>query len=129
MIIRFFPVPVMKKQLLFFEYMGLNREVLPVTAESEIAWLSRNPCPTLEACKRLGLDTREVCRAYEKSTQAFLSQLDPTLRFVRSYKEIRPRAGHCLERIVRLNFDEMMAIATEEARASKREGNTFALQF
>jgi len=65
-----------------------------------------------------------VCRAaYEKSTQAFLSQLDPQLRFLRSYAEIRPCAPHCLERIVRVDFQELMALAVEEARASRLEGN------
>ncbi len=120
------PSPRDAFELLFFDYMGLNREDLPVAAdsESEIAWRSRNPCSTLDACKRLGLDTRVVCRgAYEKSTQAFVSQLDPSLRFLRSYEEIRPYTSYCAESIVRLDFEEMMAIAIEEAKASKREGN------
>jgi hypothetical protein len=62
-------------ELLFFEYMGLDPADLPVLEEDEnrITWASANPCPTLEACRRLGLDTRTVCReAYEQSTQAFL---------------------------------------------------------
>ncbi|MEA4909206.1 MAG: hypothetical protein GYA17_02555 [Chloroflexi bacterium] len=91
-------------ELLFFTYMGLRPEDLPVVAESEteIVWRSLNPCPTLEACLRLGLDTRQVCRqAYEQSTQAFLAEVDPQLRFSRSYTEIRPYAEYCLERITR----------------------------
>jgi tRNA(Arg) A34 adenosine deaminase TadA len=89
-----------------------------------IEWLSTNPCPTLEACNLLKLDTRKVCRAaYEKSTQAFLSQLDPRLRFLRSYDEIRPYAHHCREMIVRIDFDAMMRLAIEEAKLSKQEGN------
>jgi tRNA(Arg) A34 adenosine deaminase TadA len=113
-------------ETLFFQYMGLEREGLPVVAESdtEIVWLSRNRCPTLEACSRLRLDTRNVCRAaYEKSTQAFLSQLDPRLRFLRSYEEIRPYAPHCRESIVRVDFEAMIRIAIEEAELSRREGN------
>lgn len=88
---------------LFFDYMGLSAEDLPVVEESaeKIVWRSLNPCPTLEACRALGLDTRTVCRAaYEQSTQAFLSELDPHLRFGRSYEEIRPYANHCLEWIM-----------------------------
>jgi hypothetical protein len=91
-------------ELLFFDYMGLAPEELVVIEEtgSRIVWLSRNPCPTLAACQQLGLDTRQVCRAaFEQSTQAFLSYLDPKLRFWRSYEEIRPYAAHCREMIER----------------------------
>jgi tRNA(Arg) A34 adenosine deaminase TadA len=112
--------------ILFFEYMGLSPADLPVVSETtqEIVWRSQNPCPTLEACLRLGLDTHRVCRsAYEKSTQAFLSRIDPQLRFLRSYTEIRPHTDYCLERIVRIDFDAAMAIAIEEAKQSRREGN------
>jgi len=112
--------------LLFFDYMGLAKADLSVVVETdtEIAWSSRNPCPTLEACKRLGLDTRTVCRrAYEKPTQAFLSALDPELRFVRDYREIRPHASACAERIVRADFTAMMRLAVAEARQSREEGN------
>lgn len=113
-------------EALFFDYMGLAPEDLPVQSESddEIVWASRNPCPTLEACRQLGLDTRVVCKkAYEKSTQAFVSRIDPQLRFLRDYTVIRPWADHCLERIARVPFEEHMRTAIEEARASRREGN------
>lgn len=106
--------------------MGLSEEELPIVVDTkaEIAWLSINNCPTLEACKALGLDTRQVCRAvYEKSTQALFSQLDPQLRFLRSYEDIRPHSKHCREMIVRVDFEGMMAIAVEEAKASIHEGN------
>ncbi|HYF91203.1 MAG TPA: hypothetical protein VD969_03045 [Symbiobacteriaceae bacterium] len=51
------------------------------------------------------------------------SRLDPQLRFLRSYEEIRPYADHCLERIVRVAFEEIMRLAVAEARASLRKGN------
>lgn len=111
---------------LFFGYMGLTPKDLPIVreTENEITWLSKNPCPTLDACLKLGLDTRQVCRAaYEKSTQAFLSQIDPQLRFLRSYQEIRPYADHCLESIVKVDFERMMRIAIAEAQISRQEGN------
>jgi tRNA(adenine34) deaminase len=120
------PLPRKAYELLFFEYMGLSEDELPIVSETEaeIVWLSLNQCPTLEACKALGLDTRRVCReAYEKSTQALVSQLDPRLRFLRSYTEIRPHSDHCREMIVRVDFEGMMAVAVEEALASRREGN------
>jgi tRNA(Arg) A34 adenosine deaminase TadA len=120
------PSPRFAFEMLFFRYMGLRPEDLPVLKEDEeeIVWSSRNPCPTLEACKRLGLDTRVVCRAaYEKSTQAFVSRIDPQLRFLRDYEEIRPYSQHCRERIVRVPFQDMMRLAVEEARQSRLEGN------
>ena len=113
-------------EYLFRDYMGLSLADLPVISESEreIAWRSKNACPTLEACRALGLDTRSVCRsAYEKPTQAFLSWLDPRLRFLRDYEVIRPHAPHCLERIVLVDFDSFMEQALEEAALSRAEGN------
>ncbi|UCE59637.1 MAG: nucleoside deaminase [Phycisphaerales bacterium] len=113
-------------ELLLLEYLGLSEDEVPVMLETDrkIVWRSYNPCPTLEACIRLGLDTREVCRAvYERSTQALLSRLDPQLRFVRSYDEIRPHADYCEEAIVWVDFDQMMRCAVAEARQSISEGN------
>ena len=120
------PTPRLAFETRFFEYMGLASEDLPVVHESdeEIVWESRNPCPTLESCLCLQLDTRTVCRdANEKSTQAFVSRLDPQLRFLRDYTHIRPFADHCRERIVRVNFEDRMRLAIEEARQSRRVGN------
>jgi len=91
-------------KMLFFEYMGLSPEDLPVLSENEteIIWQSRNPCPTLEACQRLGMDTRRVCcEAYEKSTQTLIELIDPHLHFGRSYEEIRPYSRYCKEWILR----------------------------
>jgi len=113
-------------ELFFFEYIGVDPGELPVVDESDsrITWLSENPCSTLEACVRLGLDTREVCRAvYEKPTQMFFSQLDPRLRFVRDYSTLRPHAPHCRESIVQVDLEEYMREAIYEAQASKAEGN------
>ncbi|MBL6945459.1 MAG: nucleoside deaminase [Rhodospirillales bacterium] len=112
--------------LLFFGYMGLNRSDLPIVDENEneIVWRSTNACPTLEACKAEGLDTRSVCRGvYEKPTQTMISKLDPCLRFLRDYSHIRPYADACLERIVRVDFEAMMDLALVEARQSFAEGN------
>jgi tRNA(adenine34) deaminase len=113
-------------EMLFFEHMGLARDELPVVSESpdEIVWLSRNRCTLLEACIALGLDTRKVCRPVnEKATQAFLSRINPQLRFYRSYEEIRPYTAHCKEKIVRTDFDSYMKVAVQEAQLAKSEGN------
>ena len=57
-----------------------------------------NPCPTLEACQKLGLDTREVCKkAYERPVEEFLKVIDPKLRFDRNYEHIRPYTAFCEE--------------------------------
>ncbi len=113
------PTPRQAFELLFFDYMGLSPADLPIVSESdnEIVWQSRNPCPTLVAVQALGLDTRTVCRATtERSTQAFLSHIDPQLRFLRSYETIRPYADHCREMIVRVDFAAMMRLAIQEAQ-------------
>ncbi|HTP08422.1 MAG TPA: nucleoside deaminase [Anaerolineae bacterium] len=120
------PTPRQAFDLLFFDYIGLSPSDLPIVSETdnEIVWQSANPCPTLEAVKALGLDTRTVCRATrEKSTQAFVSQIDPQLRFLRSYEEIRSHAAYCREMIVRVDFEAMMRPAIEEAQISRQEGN------
>lgn len=113
-------------ETLFLDYMGLSSAELPVLSESaeEITWASMNPCPTLEACARIGLDTRKVCKgAYERSTQAFLSWFDPRFRFLRDYREIRPWARRCRERIVRVDFERVMRSAIEQAQASRSSGD------
>jgi tRNA(Arg) A34 adenosine deaminase TadA len=120
------PTPRRAYEVLLLEYLGLAPQEVPVVSESErdIAWRSTNPCPTLDACRQLGLDTRSVCRrVYEKSTQALVSQIDPQLRFLRSYERIRPHADHCAERIVRVDFERLMRLAIEEASCSRAEGN------
>jgi tRNA(Arg) A34 adenosine deaminase TadA len=113
-------------ELLFLEHMQLDRSELPIVSESpdEIAWLSRNRCSLLQGCLSLGLDTRQVCRAVnEKATQAFLSRINPQLRFYRSYDEIRPHADWCREKIVRTDLTAYMRIALVEAQLSRAEGN------
>ncbi len=108
------PTPRDAYGLFLLDYLGLSEDQVPVVHETdtEITWLSKNRCPTLDACRELGLDTRTVCRgAYEKSTQMLLSRLDPQLRFVRDYEEIRPHVPHCKESIVRVNFEALMQTA------------------
>ena len=69
--------------------------------ERRIVWRSTNFCPTLEACWRLGLDTRVVCRtATERSVEALIRRLDDRLRFSRNYETgMRPYAEYCEEEI------------------------------
>ncbi len=113
-------------ELLFFEQMGLKREELPLVEDTpdRATWLSYNPCTLLEACRALGWDTRQVCRSgNEKATQAFVSRINPRLRFHRSYEKIRPYAPYCQEWIVRVDFEAYMRLAIEEARLARAEGD------
>jgi tRNA(adenine34) deaminase len=57
-----------------------------------------NPCSTLEACKKFGLDTRVICRkVYHRPVQVFLKQLHPGLCFGRNYDCLRPYTTYCEE--------------------------------
>ena len=88
--------------LLLIKYLGLDPSEVPVVYEDEtnIVWRSYNFCPVLEACKRLKLDTRKVCKeGWEKSVQELISKINPDLKFSRNYKVIRPHARYCEEMI------------------------------
>jgi len=57
-----------------------------------------NYCPVLEVCRKLGLDTRIVCKlAYHKPVELFLKRINPKLGFNRNYEKIRPYAPYCEE--------------------------------
>ena len=100
-------IPVLDGYRWFYEkYLGVS-----VPEDGEIVELSEkrivsrwwNPCPTLEACQQLGLDTKVICKkAYHRPVQEFLMQLHPGLRFERNYDCIRPHTAYC-EEIIFLN--------------------------
>ena len=94
--------PLLDGYKTFYEvYLGVtvpeDGEIVAHTAKKIVTrWW--NHCPTLEACERLGLETREVCKvAYQKPVQSFLSRIDPRLRFDRNYAAIRPHTPYCEE--------------------------------
>jgi hypothetical protein len=86
----------------FYEkYLGLS---VPEDGEIVLATEKRivsrwwNPCPTLDACQKLGLDTCVICKkAYHQPVEEFLKQLHPGLRFERNYACLRPHAEYCEE--------------------------------
>jgi hypothetical protein len=85
---------------------GIGQEEAPVIEKNdrEVVFHSKNFCPTLEACKILGLDTRYICKHYnEESTDSLIKQVDKSLAFQRNYEKIRPYSEYCEERIVRVN--------------------------
>jgi hypothetical protein len=94
--------PVWDGYRLFYEtYLGLSipgdGEIVKRT-DQKIVTRWWNPCPTLDACQKLGLDTRMVCKkAYQVPVQTLLVQVHPKLRFDRNYACIRPYAPYCEE--------------------------------
>jgi ribosomal protein S18 acetylase RimI-like enzyme len=72
----------------------------PITYRDErkLIFHSTNFCPTLEACKILNLDTRQVCKVYnEMSTDLLVKEIHPQLRFTRNYEKLRPHFAYCEE--------------------------------
>jgi len=87
---------------LLLERLRITPDEAPVVEKTErrIVFHSMNFCPTLEACRILGLDTREVCKKMnEYSTDQLLKQLDRRLRFSRNYDKLRPDSKYCEEMI------------------------------
>ena len=96
------PGPVRAAYELLRRRFGASEDEMAVVRESphEIVFRSSNFCPTLEACRILGLDTRRVCRRMnERSTDALVKRLDPRLTFTRNYDRLRPYADYCEESI------------------------------
>jgi hypothetical protein len=87
--------------LLLVRYLGIDSSEVPVVYEDQakIVWRSSNFCPLLEACLRLGLDTKKVCRSQELPAQELVSKVNPGLRFSRNYGRIRPHAPYCEDMI------------------------------
>ncbi len=81
--------------------LGLNLKrdcELIEASEKRIIARWRNPCPVLEACKALGLDTKKVCKlCYEGPARAFMKRIAPNVFFSRNYSHLRPRANSCEE--------------------------------
>jgi hypothetical protein len=95
------PLPRQAYTMFLLQHLGLDPAKVPVVYEDErkIVWRSFNFCSMLEACVRLGLDTRQVCRAgTEESVSHLITRLDPRLRFSRNHADgIRPYAPYCEE--------------------------------
>lgn len=98
--------PLRRAYRLLIERLEISEELAPIVSQSErqIVFHSINFCPTLEACKILGLDTRKVCSRYnEGSTNQLVRGVDSHLSFHRNYAKLRPYAEYC-EEIIR--YDE-----------------------
>jgi Cytosine/adenosine deaminases len=80
--------------------LGIDGKLAPIirSDESRIVFHSMNYCPTLEACKILGYDTRLICKyLLEEATNCFIKELDPRIRFTRNYDQMRPYSEYCEE--------------------------------
>lgn len=87
-------------EIVLLKYIGCKPDEVPIVKKSEkrIVWRSYNPCPVLEACKRLGIDMREFCkRAYELPASKFFEIINPHIRFGRDYGKIRLYTEYCEE--------------------------------
>jgi tRNA(adenine34) deaminase len=85
---------------LLLKKLEITEKQAPVLERSnrQIVFHSMNMCPTLEACKILGIDTRKVCKLYnEGATEELLRQIDPRLHFTRNYNKLRPYTDYCEE--------------------------------
>jgi hypothetical protein len=104
--------PAMDGHRWFYEtYLGLSTpedgEIVEIL-EDKIVSRWWNPCPTLEACQKLGLDTRVICKkAYHRPVEELLKQLHSGLRFDRNYECLRPNTPFC-EEIVFLDTKIML---------------------
>ena len=87
---------------LLLERFDITPDEAPIVHKTadRIVFHSKNFCPTLEACRLLGLNTRHVCRLInENSTDILLKQLDKKLCFSRNYDKLRPYEAYCEEMI------------------------------
>lgn len=94
--------PVSAAYSLLLARFGITSEEAPVIFrnETKIIFHSQNSCPSLEACKRLGLDTRDICKCLnEDATNRLIRLIDPRLLFSRNYEHLRPYSPYCEERI------------------------------
>jgi hypothetical protein len=81
---------------------GINPDEAPIVEKTKkrIVFHSQNFCPTLQACKILGLDTKKVCKkVFEIPTDQLVKKINTKLKFSRNYCKIRPYTDYCEESI------------------------------
>lgn len=87
-------------RMLIEGWLGRDLEAIKVVERSEDRIVQHYdlPCSVLDACLKVGFDTRKICRAiHQKSINAIIQRVDPRLRFDRDYGRIRPYENHCVE--------------------------------
>ena len=95
--------PLLKAYQLLLKKLGIKEDEVPIIRrnDNKIVFRSINNCPTLEACKVLGLEPRNICKLYnEGATDTLVKLVDPRLEFSRNYTRMRPEYEYC-EEIIR----------------------------
>jgi tRNA(adenine34) deaminase len=95
--------PLLKAYRVLLKKLGIKEDEAPIIRKDDkkIVFRSMNFCPTLEACKVLGLEPRKICKLYnEGSTDALAKLVNPRLEFSRNYERMRPEYEYC-EEIIR----------------------------
>jgi hypothetical protein len=95
--------PLLRAYQVLLKKLGIKEGEAPIIRrnDEEIVFRSMNSCPTLEACKVLGLEPRKICKLYnEGATNALVKLVDPRLEFSRNYARMRPEYEYC-EEIIR----------------------------
>jgi hypothetical protein len=95
--------PLLKAYQVLLRKLGIKNDEAPIVRrnDKEIVFRSMNRCPTLEACKVLGLEPRKICKLYnEGATDALVRLVDARLEFSRNYARMRPEYDYC-EEIIR----------------------------
>jgi tRNA(Arg) A34 adenosine deaminase TadA len=97
--------PLIDAYHIFLEKLEVEEKDAPIVkrTKDKIVIQSMNFCPTLEACKILGLKTAKICRCInEKPTEDLLKEFNTDIRFTRNYDKLRPKSKYC-EEIIYLN--------------------------
>lgn len=105
--------PLDQAYMVFLKKLNLLPGDAPIVARDSANLFihSKNFCPTLEACRILGLNTRWICaRLTEQPMDTLLKQINPRLRFFRNYECLRPDAQYC-EEVIGLDGPATLAIS------------------
>jgi hypothetical protein len=87
-------------RFIYLDHLHIRLEDLDVMMENgrRLVIRCRNWCPYLEACNRLAIDTRVVCRRINHDCFVLLAQfIDPRLSYTRNYELLRPHGSYCEE--------------------------------
>lgn len=92
-------------RIMFFDHLGVEstRSRMERVSDKKIRTISDSFCPYLEACKKLGLDTKIICKGLgEPGFMEMARLIHPDLRFGRDYSKLRPEHPFCIEYIWRV---------------------------
>lgn len=92
--------PLQSAYQFILDRMNISERLAPIVSKTDkrLVFRLKNFCPTLEACKILGLDTCTVCNTvYDESAKLLVELYDPRVRFSRNYAKLRPHSPYCEE--------------------------------